>query len=229
MRSRAEALVALLALAAGIVPATVAGADPIAYGSYRATGTASWYGDELVGNRTASGDRFDPDAMTAAHRTLPLGSFIEVTALDTGRTVLVRVNDRGPGRRDRLLDLSRGAARRLGIAGRPIASVSVRAIRPSPADAVTLRADRFVRISSDDRAVQPIVTAKSGNYLLRIASFSSIDRARELARRIGGAAVAAGSLWRVQMGPYRGLKPAQDARDVAARRGYGDAQILPLD
>lgn len=101
-------------------------------GTYEAVGYASWYGEELRGNRTASGERFDPAGITAAHRTLPLGSFAEVTALDSGRTVTVRINDRGPHRRDREIDLSRGAAELL-AAGRSVFSVRVRAVRPTRA------------------------------------------------------------------------------------------------
>ncbi len=106
--------------------------------SYDAVGYASWYGEELNGNRTATGERFDPAAITAAHRTLPLGSIAEVTSLDTGRTILVRINDRGPSRRDREIDLSRGAADQLGT-GAAVAAVRVRGIVPSPADLVALR------------------------------------------------------------------------------------------
>lgn len=105
---------------------------------YDEVGYATWYGDELAGGRTASGDAFDPKGYTAAHRTLPLGSFVEVTALDTGRTILVRVNDRGPRQTNLLIDLSRAAARALGIDGRQ--AVRVRTVTASPADVAALRA-----------------------------------------------------------------------------------------
>jgi len=82
---------------------------------YDEVGYATWYGEEIGGNRTASGERFDPAAFTAAHRTLPLGSYVEVTSLASGRTILVKVNDRGPGDRGLLIDLSKGAAQALGM------------------------------------------------------------------------------------------------------------------
>lgn len=123
-------------LAAAEGPSGTAGAGNE---SYDAVGYASWYGEELSGNRTATGERFDPAAITAAHRTLPLGSIAEVTSLDTGRTILVRINDRGPARTDREIDLSRGAADQLGAQG-AIAAVRVRGIVASPADLVALRA-----------------------------------------------------------------------------------------
>ena len=80
-------------------------------------GKASWYGEELQGHLTANGEHFDMNTLTCAHRTLPLGSLLRVTNLRNHRAVLVRVNDRGPVPGDRLLDLSRAAAQRIGIAG----------------------------------------------------------------------------------------------------------------
>jgi rare lipoprotein A len=76
-------------------------------------GEASYYGHELAGNRTASGERFNPNAFTAAHRTLPLGTKLRVTNVANGRSVIVRVNDRGPFVRSRLIDVSLGAAREI--------------------------------------------------------------------------------------------------------------------
>jgi rare lipoprotein A len=76
-------------------------------------GEASYYGTELAGNRTASGERFDPNAFTAAHRTLPLGTRVRVTNIANGRSVIVRVNDRGPFVHSRLIDVSLGAAREI--------------------------------------------------------------------------------------------------------------------
>jgi rare lipoprotein A len=78
-------------------------------------GHASYYGAELAGHRTASGERFDPGALTAAHRTLPIGSRVRVTNLANGMSVVVRVNDRGPGARSRILDLSRAAAKEISM------------------------------------------------------------------------------------------------------------------
>jgi rare lipoprotein A len=79
------------------------------------SGMASYYGDELEGNRTASGERFDPDSLTAAHRTLPFGSKVRVTNLANGQSVVVRINDRGPFGRGRVIDISHAAAREIGM------------------------------------------------------------------------------------------------------------------
>lgn len=92
-------------------------------------GYATWYGGRLAGRRMASGEVFDPRAMTAAHRTLPLGTWVEVTCIATGRRVRVRITDRGPfGRADRIIDLSRAAADQLGIRARGIALVALHVV-----------------------------------------------------------------------------------------------------
>lgn len=112
----------------------VPAADP----SYDMLGRASWYGSES-GNRVANGEKFRPKAVTAAHPTLPLPTYAEVTALDTGRTILVRINDRGPFARGRIIDLSRGAAEQLGIRAQGHAAVRVRVVQPPERDRKRLR------------------------------------------------------------------------------------------
>lgn len=109
---------------------------------YDEVGYASWYGDELRGHRTASGATFDPDWITAAHRSLPLGSFVEVTSLDTGRTILLQITDRGPHRSGRLIDLSLGAAKLLGVDRKSIAPVRVRLVDPPAPDQTALAEGR---------------------------------------------------------------------------------------
>ncbi|WP_244501616.1 septal ring lytic transglycosylase RlpA family protein [Sphingomonas gellani] len=121
-------------------PYTVRGVTyvPAADPGFDVLGYAGWYGSES-GNRVALGERFRPDWVTAAHTTLPLPSYVEVTALDTGRTILVRVNDRGPFARGRILDLSRGAAEQLGIRAKGVAAVRVRRVDPPERDRERLR------------------------------------------------------------------------------------------
>jgi len=92
-------------------------------------GYAGWYGSES-GNRVALGERFRPGWPSAAHPTLPLPSYVEVTALNTGATLVVRVNDRGPFAAGRVLDLSRGAAERLGVRAAGVVPVRVRRVEP---------------------------------------------------------------------------------------------------
>jgi len=92
------------------------------------TGQASWYGKAHQGELTASGERFDMNALTAAHRTLPFGTIVRVTHLKTGKSVKVRINDRGPFSKGRIIDLSYEAARRLGIVDRGTARVELTVI-----------------------------------------------------------------------------------------------------
>lgn len=91
--------------------------QPVASPSERpiGSGDASFYGNELAGNRTASGEVFDPERLTAAHRTLPLGSRVRVTNVGNGESVIVRINDRGPFHGNRVIDLSKAAARTIGL------------------------------------------------------------------------------------------------------------------
>lgn len=106
---------------------------------YDDVGYASWYGAEFAGRPTANGEAYNPGGFSAAHKTLPLPSYVEVTALDTGRTILVRVNDRGPMDNRRLIDLSEAAATVLGIASKP-AAVRVRRVNPPLSEREQLRA-----------------------------------------------------------------------------------------
>lgn len=126
-------------------PYTIGGTTytPADVADYDDVGYASWYGEELAGRPTANGERFDPAGISAAHKTLPLPSYVEVTALETGRTILVRVNDRGPMVNDRLIDLSRGAAEQLGITD-GVAAVRVRRTNPPIAERVQLRSGKPV-------------------------------------------------------------------------------------
>ena len=98
---------------------------------YEEEGLASWYGEEFQGRRTSSGEPYDMYRMTAAHRSLPLPTYVEVTNLENGRRIVVRVNDRGPFHPDRIIDLSFVAARRLGFTGAGTARVRVRALEPA--------------------------------------------------------------------------------------------------
>jgi rare lipoprotein A len=92
-------------------------------------GDATWYGRQFAGRRTANGERFDPTKMTAAHRSLPFGTWVEVTRVDTGQRVRVRITDRGPfGHEERIIDLSRAAGEKLGMLKRGVAHVQVRVV-----------------------------------------------------------------------------------------------------
>lgn len=124
-------------------PYTVRGTTyrPAADPQFDVLGYASWYGSES-GNQVALGERFRPKWITGAHTTLPLPTYVEVTALETGRTILVRINDRGPFARGRIIDLSRGAAEQLGIRSAGVAAVRVRRVDPPEKERARLRAGK---------------------------------------------------------------------------------------
>lgn len=97
---------------------------------FRQRGYASWYGKKFHGRKTANGDRYDMFEMTAAHKTLPLPSFVRVTDLDNGKSVVVKINDRGPFHSDRIIDLSYAAAAKLGLIGHGTSMVEIVALDP---------------------------------------------------------------------------------------------------
>lgn len=111
---------------------------------YDRRGVASWYGADFHGRKTANGEIYDMDALTAAHPTLPIPSYAYVTALDTGRTVLVRINDRGPYAHDRIIDMSRASARLLGFHDQGTTYVRVTYVGPAPLDGNERREQQFL-------------------------------------------------------------------------------------
>ena len=147
-------------------PYTVRGVTyvPAANPGYDAVGYATWYGDES-GNKTASGERFEAKWITAAHTTLPLPTYVEVTSLVTGRRIVVRVNDRGPfSGHGRIIDLSRGAAEALGA--RSTIPVRVRVVQPAEKDRDRLRHGKPARplaaVSQDELARLRLRLASGG-------------------------------------------------------------------
>jgi rare lipoprotein A len=128
--------------------------------SYDQIGEASWYGSYEQGHKTASGEKFLKQRVSAAHTTLPLPSYVEVTRLDTGQRMLVRVNDRGPYARDRIIDLSKEAAHQLGIdmAGR--AMVRVRRVQPTRRQRERLRRGYAVDLASVSPTATPPRTGR---------------------------------------------------------------------
>lgn len=112
-------------LGAALVALLVLGASGTAIAGSGQCGGASWYGPGFNGKKTASGERFNQNAMTAAHRTLPLGSVVEVTDQRTGKSIKVTINDRGPFSGGRIIDLSKGAATRLGFIARGTTKVCI--------------------------------------------------------------------------------------------------------
>jgi rare lipoprotein A len=159
-------------------------------------GVASWYGgrDGFEGKPTASGEIYDSSLLTAAHRELPLGSIVEVTNLDNGKTVRVRINDRGPFIAGRIIDLSRAAAGEIGLVGPGVGPVRLSVVTPG--------------------VVQEIVSP-SGRWAVQVGSFADRLRAERHAERVRGIGR------KVFLEPFRGLSRVKvgpfDSRNEARR------------
>lgn len=170
---------------------------------YTATGKASWYGKKFHGLRTSSGERYDMYKMTAAHRTLPLPSYVRVTNLANGKSVIVKVNDRGPFHSERIMDLSYAAAARLGMLKQGTARVKLEAIDPA----------EYARQQDEDKPAAA-TAASSGDddrkFFVQVGAFSEKANAAALQSKIGDlvrAPVAVASsddadVNRVQVGPF---------------------------
>lgn len=138
-------------------------------------GIASWYGKKFHGRRTSSGEEYDMYAMTAAHKTLPIPVFVEVTNHDNGRKAIVRVNDRGPFHEGRIIDLSYAAATKLGVSQTGTANVSIRVVA-SEEEVNQRRSEAFV---------EPVVTDNAKLYV-QVAAFSTEENALQQLGRLQG-------------------------------------------
>lgn len=132
----AAAVLLLAACAGRRTPAPPAAESGSGEAGWEQTGLASWYGEPFHGRTTASGERYDQEGLTAAHRSLPFGTWVRVENLDNGRSVRVRITDRGPFVDDRIIDLSRAAARSLELIGPGTARVRVRVVEVAGCHAV---------------------------------------------------------------------------------------------
>jgi rare lipoprotein A len=176
---------------------------------YHEQGVASWYGSKFHGRRTSSGEPYDMHLATAAHKSLPLPAYAEVTNLDNGKTVIVKINDRGPFKDDRLIDLSYGAALRLGMISTGTARVDVRVIDVSgetPAVAYTAE-------TASPEAAPADTWLQAGAYGNR-AGAEQLAVQLERARLNPVSIHDIGDLFRVWLGPY--ASPAE-VESVIAR------------
>lgn len=185
----------LLALAAALAVATGCASPRAArHGVAVERGVASWYGPGFHGNFTASGERYDMWALTAAHRTLPFGTVVEVHNLETGQRVRVKINDRGPFLKNRIVDLSRAAAEAIGMVGPGTALVELVAVGLEPIGgfAFTVQVGAFrepaaaVELASRLRDDFPNVEVRHDEVWSRVqvGSFPTRDEARPLASRL---------------------------------------------
>lgn len=196
---------------------------------YVEEGIASWYGTECHGKPTSSGEPFDMNAMTAAHKTLPLGTYVKVTDLKTRRSVILRVNDRGPFVAGRIIDLSHGAARELGTAGRGLAVVRV--------EAVQIAQEQYVGQNLYWR-VDPVPSFRYGTFAVQVGSFKDPDNAYRLKNRMAKAynqsqvatfCYRGENYYRVQVGIFQDLVLAQQEVQQLRGRGFPDAFVVATE
>ena len=189
---------------------------------YVEQGIASWYGSDFHGRKTSNGEIYDMHAMTAAHKTLPMNVEVRVTNLNNGRSTVVRVNDRGPFVKGRIIDLSHSAAKELDIVGPGTAPVRVEALgyREGRGQAVRYR--------------QP-ASYQLGPFLVQVGAFSVEENAKRLAAelqgRFGSAQVVEGwvngrKFYRVRVGQYAAVDGAQQALLRLEQGGYGAGFVV---
>ncbi|SRR6266581_1046331 len=198
---------------------------------FRQRGVASWYGRKFHGQKTASGDTYDMYGMTAAHPTLPIPSYARITNPASGKSVVVRVNDRGPFHADRIVDLSYSAAWKLGLVDGGSGLVELQSVAPGAASTAPMAAG--APLAADDDAIARLVAGREAPPLpefsdrrgtwLQLGAFGSRDNADSLKARLASELAALGDKlvvraegnWhRVQLGPYR---DAAEARRVAVQ------------
>lgn len=204
---------------------------------YDEVGIASWYGQQFHNRKTASGEPFDMTLTSAAHKTLPLPSIVEVTNLDNGRKARVRVNDRGPFVEGRIIDMSKAGAEALGFASQGSARVRVRYIGPAP----TRDQDRSLRQARVDDAPRPgrggsgrSEAPGNGPWSIQAGSFSSRDNARnamkslnELGRVQIRKVSGKGQTWfRVVVTSGSDLRKAERLRQAVAAAGFPGATLI---
>lgn len=221
---------------------------------YDETGIASWYGNEFHGRPTANGETFDMNVVSGAHPTLPIPSLVEVSNLANGRSLIVRVNDRGPFVGNRLIDLSARGAQLLGFASQGHTNVRVRYVGAADAARVVTPQSLTppVRLASNAKATRPLNNAQQafepnmaarhantersdGQAFVQVGSFSIEANAQRLAEQAAGlgpirvveATSASGaSLYRVVLGPVANRAQAQAKVDLLNESGFSDAQVM---
>jgi rare lipoprotein A len=190
-------------------------------------GIASWYGRKFHGQKTASGETYDMFAMTAAHKTFPIPSFARVTSVKTGKSVVVRVNDRGPFHSDRIIDLSYAAASRIGIAEAGSGLVEVERVfaGPPPVDSASVTPLPQPVATTIET---PVIAQEAAGLWVQLGAFSSADTAKASAgsspRRFHGSSsrcrsMRAKALHRVRAGPLsQSRRGGGHRRQAAAKR-----------
>ncbi|WP_092224974.1 septal ring lytic transglycosylase RlpA family protein [Desulforhopalus singaporensis] len=190
---------------------------------YSDVGIASWYGEEFHERTTSNGEIFDMFKMTAAHKTLPMNTMLMVENLQNGRRIVVRVNDRGPFVRKRIIDLSYVAARELGMVDRGVASVRIAAL-----------AEEKGRSTNGDRIID-YRNLRAGKFYVQIGAFGDRTNALRLQKRFIDAGHTTvindypgpeSTFYRVQVYAGSNLASAKKAEEALLDRGYTDCFII---
>lgn len=207
---------------------------------YRERGIASWYGKKFHSKRTSSGEPYDMYGMSAAHRTLPLPSYVRVRNLENGRTVVVRVNDRGPFLHNRVIDLSYSAAARLGMLGKGTAMVEVESVTletPVPPATTVATASSLPLIATAEAATPG--TTPPPRLSVQVGAFSRYENAIGLRERLERAGLnsvyvqppaeavpTADAIYRVRIGPLATVEQGDQLVTEVARHGVPDALLV---
>lgn len=200
---------------------------------YKEAGIASWYGLKFHGHLTSNGEVYDMYEMTAAHKSLPLPSYVRVTNLDNGQSVVVRVNDRGPFHQDRLIDLSYAAAYRLDILQRGTGRVQVEAITPSPSGQMLASSASSTQVHTQSASMR----ASNDRRYLQIGAFSSETAARNVQRQvmpfvadfgvgIYTASPSGSPIYRVKIGPLNVGEPLDALIAKLAGAGFNSPHLV---
>lgn len=209
---------------------------------YVERGVASWYGPGFHGKRTSSGEPYDMNAMTAAHTTLPLPTYVYVTNLANGRAAILRVNDRGPFEKNRLIDLSYSGAKRLGVDKPGTALVEIQALDPEQPDSWPSGATLIVDAVRAGQS-PPMTVAKNHptNQLtptiyLQVGAFTDLTNAERLLNRlkntvavncaINKAEVDQETFYRLRLGPLENVETADKLFEPLARLGIYNPHIV---
>ncbi|PIW47497.1 MAG: septal ring lytic transglycosylase RlpA family protein [Zetaproteobacteria bacterium CG12_big_fil_rev_8_21_14_0_65_54_13] len=206
--------------------------------AYDETGVASWYGKDFHGKPTANGEHYDMHTLSAAHKTLPLPTLVRVTNLENGRTVIVRVNDRGPFVKERLIDLSYAAARELGYERQGTAHVRVQTLEAAPVDMLAAGAAIKAREHADMVRVNrpaPLTTVHSGKLFVQLGAFSVQENAlrqqklllpRHPEAHLVSVPIAGRTMYRVRIGPFMQADQVEKTVLTLRQEGFSDTMVI---
>lgn len=202
---------------------------------FRQRGIASWYGSKFHGHRTSSGELYNMYAMTAAHKTLPLPSYVRVTNVDNHRSVVVRVNDRGPFHANRIIDLSYAAAKKLGITPHGTGRVELTYIDPRQRPRRTRVAAIKNKVPIQTHAAAADKSGPTGRLYLQVGAFAERANAEQLRKRVADVLNSGeintgynieNKLYRVRIGPLANMEEADKLADKLAQSGITHSKLV---